>query len=493
MLKDFSFKETANLYTNFKRKELGERLARAQRLVKNLDIPVLIIVDGWESSGKGYVIKDLVRELNPKSYKVSVFETPTEEENARPFLWRFWEKIPKKGDVAIFDRSFYFKLLTDLSINKEELEQGIQDISLIEKELLDDKAIILKFFLHQKEKTQQKRIDELKKDPYREFMISERDEEQYQHYKDYLEHFEQVLEKSDFPFSRWHIISTEDKKAASEQVLGMSIDLIHQGIDRIMGMKNGGVQHFREYSEVERPLEKVDLTLSLSDQEYDERKDALQLEAQQLAFQLYTRRIPTILVFEGVDAAGKGGAIERLTREMDPRGYEVITTSAPNKLEEQYHYLWRFYQNFPKRGDIKIFDRSWYGRVMVERVEGFASVEEWDRAYEEINQMEAQLTNFGTLVVKFFLYIDKEEQLQRFKDRENEPDKVYKLTDEDWRNRKKWDEYIDSMNEMLVRTSTSTAPWTIVAGKDKKYARIQVLETFINQAKKIIAEHQESN
>lgn len=185
MLKKFSFKEIENPYAQFKRKELGERLARVQRLVKHLDIPVLLIVDGWESSGKGYVIKDLVRELNPKSYKVSVFETPTEEENARPFLWRFWEKIPKKGDIAIFDRSFYFKLLNDLSIDKKNLEQGINDISLIEKELLDDKAIILKFFLHQKEKTQQKRIDELREDPYKDFMISERDEDQYEHYYDY--------------------------------------------------------------------------------------------------------------------------------------------------------------------------------------------------------------------------------------------------------------------------------------------------------------------
>lgn len=490
MLKKYNFKEVNNPYAGFKRKDLGERLARAQRLVQNLDIPVLIIVDGWESSGKGYVIKDLVRELNPKSYKVSVFETPTEEENARPFLWRFWENIPKKGDIAIFDRSFYFKLLNDLTIDKQELEQGIQDISLIEKELLDDKAIILKFFLHQKGKTQQKRIDELKKDPYREFMISERDEDQYERYDDYLEHFDYVLEKSDFPFSKWHLVSTEDKKAASEQILGMSIDLIYQGIDRIMGMKNGGVRHFREYAATEKPLEKIDLTLSMSDKEYDKRKDALQLEVQQLAFQLYTKGIPTVVVFEGVDAAGKGGAIERLTREMDPRGYEVITTSAPNKLEEQYHYLWRFYKNFPKKGDIKIFDRSWYGRVMVERVEGFATVEEWDRAYEEINQMEAQWVNFGTLVLKFFLYIDKEEQLKRFKDRENEPDKVYKLTNEDWRNREKWDEYINAMNEMLVRTNTPEVPWTIVSGKDKKYARIQVLETFIAQAKKIIDEQQ---
>lgn len=487
MIKEYDFDGFENPYSKFKRKELGERLARAQRLIGNLSIPVLIIVEGWESSGKGYVIKDLVRELNAKHFKVSVFENPTEEEQRRPFLWRFWNEIPGKGDMAIFDRSFYFKLFNDLTIEDEELEQNIKEISSIEKQLLDDRTIIIKFFLHQKEETQQKRIDELKKDPYRSFMISERDENQYDHYNQYLDHFDSILEKSDFTFSKWQVISSEDKKDASEKALGMAIDLIHQGIDRIMGMQNGGLRkELRDYSPKEAPLDNLNLNLKLDDKEYDKRKDELQIEAQKLAFQLYTKGIPTVLVFEGVDAAGKGGAIDRLTREMDPRGYEVVTTSAPSELEKNHHYLWRFYKNFPKKGDMKIFDRSWYGRVMVERVEGLAETEEWDRAYDEINQMEKHLHNFGTLVLKFFIYIDKDEQLKRFKARETEPDKVYKLTDEDWRNRKKWDEYIDAMNEMLVRTNTEFAPWTIVEGQQKKFARIKVLETFIEEAGKIL-------
>ncbi|SFC55191.1 polyphosphate:AMP phosphotransferase [Alkalibacterium subtropicum] len=487
MLKDYDFDDFENEYSDFKTKELGERLSRAQRLIGNLDIPVLIIVDGWESSGKGYVIKDLVKELNPKHFKVSVFETPTEEERTRPFLCRFWNKTPRYGDIAIYDRSFYFKLFNDLSVTDKELEKHIQDISSIEKQLLDDKAIIIKFFLHQKENTQQKRIDELKEDEYRSFMISERDEDQYDHYNDYLEHFDKILEKSDFTFSKWHIVSSEDKEAASDKVLGMSIDLIHEGIDRILGMKNGGLRRqMRDYVPKEKPLSQLNLNLKLDDDEYDKLKDELQMEAQELAFELYTKGIPTVLVFEGVDAAGKGGAIERLTREMDPRGYEVVTISAPSQLERAHHYLWRFYQNFPKEGDMKIFDRSWYGRVMVERVEGLADMEEWNRAYREINEMEKHLSNAGTLVLKFFIYIDKKEQLDRFKDRETEPDKVYKLTDEDWRNREKWDEHIEAMNEMLVRTDTDHAPWVIVEGQQKKYARIKVLKTFIEQARKKI-------
>lgn len=487
MLIEYDFDDFENPYSQFKTKELGERLSRAQRLIGNLDIPVLIIVDGWESSGKGYVIKDLVKELNPKHFKVNVFENPTEEEQNRPFLWRFWEKTPRYGNIAIFDRSFYFKLFNDRSLDDDQLDKDIQDISSIEKQLLDDKTIIIKFFLHQKEETQQERIDELKDDEYRSFMISERDEDQYDHYEEYLKHYDNILEKSDFTFSKWHVVSSEDKSDASDMVLGMTIDLIHQGIDRIMGMQNSGLKkELRDYRPEEKPLDRLNLNLNLDDDEYDKLKDELQEKAQRLAFKLYTKGIPTVLVFEGVDAAGKGGAIQRLTREMDPRGYEVITTSAPSELESDHHYLWRFYKNFPKRGDLKIFDRSWYGRVMVERVEGFAETEEWDRAYGEINQMEEHLHNFGTLVLKFFIYIDKEEQLRRFKDRETEPDKVYKLTEEDWRNREKWDDHVEAMNEMLVRTDTEHAPWIIVEGQQKKYARIKVLRTFIEEAENIL-------
>lgn len=489
MLKGYDFKAGKNPYKQFKTKELGERLSRAQRLINNLNIPVLIIVDGWESSGKGFVIKDLVKELNPKHFKVSVFENPTEDENKRPFLWRFWNKLPKKGDIAIYDRSFYFNVFNDLSLTGEALDKDIRDISSIEKLLLDDDTIIIKFFLHQKEKTQQKRIDKLKEDEDRSFMISERDEEQYENYGDYLNHFDTVLNKSDFTFSKWHVVSSENKKDASDNILGMTIDLIHEGIDRIMGMENGGLRkELRDYSPQEKPLEKVNLKLELDDEEYDKLKDDLQMEAQRVAFRLYTAGIPTVMVFEGVDASGKGGAIERLTREMDPRGYEVLTTAAPSEDEKAHHYLWRFYKDFPQKGDMKIFDRSWYGRVMVERVEQFADMEEWDRAYNEINEMEQHLHNFNTLILKFFIYIDKEEQLRRFKSRETEPDKVFKLTDEDWRNREKWTDYIEAMNEMLVRTDTDYAPWIIVEGQQKKYARIKVLQTFIEQAGKILDE-----
>lgn len=483
MIKDHNFENYENRYESFKRSELGEKLAKLQRLLKRLDIPVLIVVDGWESSGKGYVINDLIRELDPRFYKVSVFQDPTDDERERPFLWRFWKKIPKKGNMAIFDRSFYFDVMDNPDISANKLKRDIEDISSIERELYDDGTIIIKFFLHQKEDTQKQRIDDLRMDRYRSFLITENDEKQYSDYKKYLEHFEMILEMSNFDYSPWNIISTENLKSASKKVLGTTLDLLQDGIDRYIGKQNGGIRYIRTYEAKEKPLESVDLSISLGQEEYDYEVKALQKEAQELAYQLYTRKVPIVLVLEGMDASGKGGAIQRLTRLIDPRSYEVIPISAPDETEKKYHYLWRFFNSIPRSGRMAIFDRSWYGRVMVERIEGFASASEWDRAYEEINSMERHLSNFGTMVIKFFIHIDKDDQLIRFEEREREADKVYKITEEDWRNREKWDQYMEAANEMLVRTDTAYAPWIIVEGRDKRHARIKVLNEFVKQAK----------
>lgn len=488
MIKNFNFKKFKNPYKGFKRSELGERLAKLQRDIKELDIPVLIIVDGWESSGKGFVINDLTRELDPRTFKVEVFENPTDEERSRSFLWRFWKAIPMKGNIAVFDRSFYFKIMNDIKISAEELERDIKDISSIEKELFDDKMIIIKFFLHQKQKTQKKRIEILEEDENRRFFITERDLNQKRNYKEYLDHFDKILEMSNFSYSPWHILSSEKLKSASRYILGTSIDLIEERLENMD--KSQGEKFERTYIGQEKIIENIDLSLSVEEELYENQLKDLQEEAQKIAYKFYTKGIPCVLAFEGMDAAGKGGAIERLTKLIDPRGYEVVPVSAPDKTENKYHYLWRFYRNFPSKGRMTIFDRSWYGRVLVERIEGFASVEEWDRAYDEINQMEKHLSNFGTLLLKFFICIDKDEQLNRFHDRQAEEDKLYKLTDEDWRNREKWDEYILAMDEMLLRTNTDYAPWIIVEGNDKRYARLKVLKTFISYGNEIVKRYE---
>jgi polyphosphate kinase 2 (PPK2 family) len=232
----------------------------------------------------------------------------------------------------------------------------------------------------------------------------------------------------------------------------------------------------------------IDLNKTIGQKAYKKRLDELQSQIEVLHSEIYRRRIPVIVAMEGWDAGGKGGAIKRLTQKMDPRGYEVVPTSAPNDIEKEHHYLWRFWQNMPKDGHVAIFDRTWYGRVMVERIEGFCSEDEWRRAYKEMNQMEEDLYAHGAVVLKFWLHIDKDEQERRFKDRMENPDKQWKITDEDWRNRDKWEAYEVAVDEMILRTSTSYAPWHVIEANSKMYARIKILEIFVDTLKQWLGE-----
>lgn len=227
-------------------------------------------------------------------------------------------------------------------------------------------------------------------------------------------------------------------------------------------------------------LERLDLTLKLPRDEYEKQLKILQAELYRLAFQVYVQKRPVVIVFEGMDASGKGGAIKRLTEKIDPRGYVVWPISAPTGDDRERHYLYRFWRRLPEQGQIAIFDRSWYGRVLVERLEGFCSEDAWKRAYAEINHFEHQLTDFGMVILKFWLHISKDEQLERFRERERTHYKSWKITDEDWRNRGKWEDYMVATQEMLLKTSTPTAPWTIVEANDKLFARIRVLRTVAN-------------
>jgi polyphosphate kinase 2 (PPK2 family) len=226
-------------------------------------------------------------------------------------------------------------------------------------------------------------------------------------------------------------------------------------------------------------LEKVDLAKTLSREEYKRQLIQYQVRLGHLGYQVYAQKRPVIVVYEGWDAGGKGGNIKRVTEALDPRGYVVHAIAAPVGEDKAHHYLWRFWRRLPEKGQIAIFDRSWYGRVMVERIEGFCSEEEWKRAYREINQFERQLADFGTILVKFWIHISQDEQFARFEGRENTRYKAWKLTDEDWRNREKWDLYLEAVEDMLLKTSTLTAPWTIVEGNSKYYARVKSLKTIV--------------
>ena len=470
-------------FQNFKRSELAQRLGRLSRICNDLNIPILIIVDGWESSGRGFVIKDLCREFAAKNFDVDVFDKDESYDDKFPFIRKFWINVPQKGKIKIFDRSFYYKIFEKKNLSDKKIQERIDSIKSIEKALFDDQTIILKFFLNIDKKEQKKRIEKLEDSFKEDFYMDGLDFDQQKNYKDYEKHFKKTLKATDFPYARWEIVDSNDKKSASKEVLGLAIDRISQGMERVIRQREENENNKRDYVSSSNILQNIDLSKTISDDEYEEKKDKLQDEVAKIMYKYYQKGISQVLVFEGVDAAGKDGAIERLIKEVDPRLYKVHGISAPSKEELSRNYLWRFFTKLPKDGYIGIFSRSWYGRVMVERIEGFAKTNEWDRAYGEILDIEKQIYDHGSLVLKFFVTIDKDEQLKRFKDRQRNPDKQYKITDEDWRNREKWDQYIDSMNEMLERTNSNYAPWIIVEGNCKKYARIKVMEEYIKAAK----------
>ncbi len=233
-------------------------------------------------------------------------------------------------------------------------------------------------------------------------------------------------------------------------------------------------------------LEALDLQSRLPEKVYDRRMAAQQFRLRKLQFEIYERQVPVLAVFEGWDAAGKGGAIKRVTETLEPRGYTVSSFAAPRGEEKAHHYLWRFWRVLPRAGHLGIFDRSYYGRVLVERVEGFCAEEEWRRAYREINAFEAQQASFGMVIQKYWLHISREEQLRRFQSRERDPFRAYKLTEDDWRNRARWDAYVDAVEEMLAQTSTPHAPWTVIEADDKLHARVKVVQTIADAVERAL-------
>ncbi|MDO5037410.1 MAG: hypothetical protein Q4E37_03810 [Tissierellia bacterium] len=473
-----------NPYDDFKISDLGDRLARLQRVAQAMDIPILVIIEGFESSGRGRLIRHLVQNQNPKYYDVQVFDYPKDPKGTSPLMKPFWLHSPKKGDLQIFDRSYYFDFFNDLKMSQEEEEERVQTYEAFEKALYDDYTVVVKFFLNISWEGQEENIDAYLDCHRRSIYVDCLDSQQNKNYEAYRSRFARLINRTNFAFAPWYVLDADQGKDSSRQALGILLEEVQRGIERVAVKREEGVRIKRSYKpQAFRPLDQVNMDLALSPEDYDKKKGPLQEAVADLAMAYYENHIPIVLVFEGVDAAGKDGAIKRLIKKVDPRLKKTHAISAPDETEKAHHYLWRFFRRLPEDGTMAIFSRSWYGRVMVERVEGFATDNEWERAYGEMLEMERQLYKKGYLVLKFFLTIDKDEQLRRFEDRENDPDKQYKITEEDWRNRDKWDAYMDAMNEMLERTDTDFAPWIIVPGNNKPYARIRVMEEFLKYGK----------
>jgi polyphosphate:AMP phosphotransferase len=473
--------------------ELELRLGRLQRQARKLGIPVIVAFEGWEGAGKGTQINRLIHCLDPRGFAVYSIQDPSPDEAMRPFLWRFWNKTPAKGGIAVFDRSWCQSVLLEQDRKKvkgDHLAEAFADIESFERQLTTGGTLIVKFFLHISRSEQKKRLKNLASNEATSWRVTGADRKQNKHYENYAAAAEDMLARTNWEFSPWTVIPAHDERYAC-LAIGRVVAVAMEERIRLATQKADPKPAFEVSNEGQDPagnnvLAKIDLSLALGRKEYKRRLDAGQERLRLLEHEIYMRRIPVVIAYEGSDAGGKGGNIRRLTRELDPRGYEVVPVAAPNDLERAHHYLWRFWNCLPKAGHMTIFDRSWYGRVLVERVEGFCSEADWKRAYEEINAFERHLTNFGVVLVKFWLQIDQAEQLRRFENRQKTESKQWKITDEDWRNREKWPEYEGAVNEMLTRTSTLYAPWTVVEGNCKWHARVKCLETVAEAIEKAL-------
>jgi polyphosphate:AMP phosphotransferase len=465
---------------------LRAKLLQAHFDLRAQKFPVVLIVSGADGSGKGELVHRLNEWLDPRGVETHAFWEMTDEERERPPFWRFWRALPGRGRIGILFGSWYTEPIIARVLGQTkrgELNAALDRIVEFEQMFAADGALILKLWLHLPKKVQKKRLRKLEE----EGRLAPDDRKHFKLYDRFAKVCEQALQRTDTGTAPWHVIEATDRRYREFAAGTILLNALQERLERAAAAKaaKATVAAAAPAARRRRPggsvLDQVDLTPRLTEAEYEKRLEKLQAELSTLAWTAQKKQRSMVLVFEGWDAAGKGSAIRRVTQAMDPRLYQVVGIAAPNDEERAHHYLWRFWRRLPRAGFTTIFDRSWYGRVLVERIEGFAPPADWNRAFHEINEFEAQLVEHGIVVNKFWLHISQAEQLKRFKERQTVAYKQYKITDEDWRNRKQWDDYKIAVDEMVARCGTEYAPWTIVAANDKRHARIQILKTIVQR------------
>lgn len=474
------------------------RLMALQQQVRAAGIPVVIVVDGWNASGKGTMVSKLIEGLDPRGYQVYPIRKPTAEERAYPPMRRYWVRMPAQGGISVFCGSWYREASTacfESKAARKRLNHTYDEIVNLESQLWADGTLLIKFFLHIPRKEQKARLKELESKKATRWRVEKEDWEQNEHYEEYLRLYDAMIARTQFEGAAWHVLRSDNRGVCIQQIYETVIAAFEAALtERAAGKRDWDtpyLQHLEVITPLPMPaLETIDPEQALADP-YKPAVDKAQKHLSRLQNELYRRGIPMVVGFEGWDAAGKGGAIRRLTSSLDARGFDVVPISAPTPLEKSHHHLWRFWDSVPMDGNIAIFDRTWYGRVLVERVEGYCTPSQWKRAYEEINRFEAALAAHGTVLVKFWLHIDPQTQLTRFTDRETTPEKQWKITPDDWRNREKWPQYAAAVDEMLQKTNTAAAPWTVVEANNKQFARLKVLHTVIQAIEARLKEEEE--
>ena len=470
-------------------KNLRARLVAQQQQLRSGKLPVLVLIEGWSAAGKGSLIKEIISEMDPRFYQVTSPAIIPESDSRYPFLYPYANAIPENGQVVFLDSGWMESVVRKkmrLEITREEYKRRIRMVNEFERQLRDGGYLVLKIFLHIDREEQSDRLKSLSSSADTEWRVTRDDLWQHQEYSHFLKAYDEFMEKTKDAVS-WHILDGKKRKIAVRDALKLLVEKIDKALE------NGryiGEPFEEKFPLIKMPyLKDVDLSPAFSDEEYKKELKKLQSRLSELHNVIYRKKIPVILCYEGWDAAGKGGNIRRVAYPLDPRGVDVHPIASPEPHELNRQFLWRFWTRLPRTGHICIFDRTWYGRVMVERLEGFCTEKDWQRAYNEINEFERQLTDWGAVVMKFWIHIDQDTQLARFTDRQNTPEKQWKITEEDWRNREKWPQYEVAVDEMLHKTSTENAPWYIIESNDKKYARIKVLRLIVKKLEKACDEY----
>jgi polyphosphate:AMP phosphotransferase len=471
--------------------KLRESLLSVQYdLLRERRFSTLILIAGVDGAGKGETVNLLNEWMDPRHIEVTGFPPPTDEERERPPLWRFWRPLPPKGKIGIFFGAWHTEPIVKRvsgEFDEAAFAQRIGEILRFEKMLVDEGVLLLKFWFHLSKAQQKARLKELEKNPRTHWRVTKSDWKLYDQYNAYVNVCESFLRETSSGEAPWLVVPGADDRYRSLTVGREILDSLTTRLAR-KPSKTPSVSGPPPLPAIDKlnVLRSLDLNQPMTREEYKDELEKWQLRLNALVREPRFHEISVVAVFEGNDAAGKGGAIRRVTRALDARFYKTVSIAAPTDEERARPYLWRFWRQVPRRGFITIFDRSWYGRVLVERVEGFAAEADWMRAYTEIVDFEQELVRNKTIVVKFWLAIGKEEQLKRFQLREKTAFKRFKITEEDWRNRKKWDAYERAICDMVDRTSTTIAPWTIVEANNKLHARVKVLKTLVKAIEKAI-------
>ncbi len=463
---------------------IRESLLAIQKELAGTKLSVVIVVSGVEGAGKSETVNLLHEWMDARGLMVHAPWDPSEEELERPPMWRFWRVLPPHGRIGVLFGSWYTQPIIDRVFGKttdKELDRSLERIDDFERMLTLENTLLLKFWFHLSKKQQKKRMKDLASDPKTAWRVAKMDKKYFKKYDEFREVSGHVLERTSADSAPWRVIGGADPRSRALTVTKTIIEALRTRMDAMKAAKRERPPGDRPAPASKNALRTLDYDKSLSKDKYEKQLAIHSGRLAVLSRGLREKGRSAITVFEGPDAAGKGGAIRRLISAMDSRMYQVISVAAPTEEERSHPYLWRFWRHLPRAGRVTIFDRSWYGRVLVERLEGFCGKEEWSRAFGEINDFEEQLCEAGNVVLKYWIAITQDEQLQRFKDRQVTPFKQYKITEEDWRNREKWDAYEAGACEMFKKTSTSIAPWVLVEGNDKNWARVKVVKALADR------------